>query len=116
MKTHTTLAKNATSAKISCLGAVAVAAAMLGLSSAAWSKDQVVIGLITKTETNPFFVKMKEGAATEAKKVGAKLITASGKQDGDTAAQIAALENMASAGAKTILITSSGDAIIPMVS
>ena len=115
MKTHTTLAKNATSAKISCLGAVAVAAAMLGLSSAAWSKDQVVIGLITKTETNPFFVKMKEGAAAEAKKVGAKLITASGKQDGDTAAQIAALENMASAGAKTILITSSGDAIIPTV-
>ena len=24
--------------------------------------DQPVIGLITKTETNPFFVKMKEGA------------------------------------------------------
>jgi fructose transport system substrate-binding protein len=95
---------------------LATFAAVLSLgSTAAWSKDQVVIGLITKTETNPFFVKMKEGAAAEAKKVGAKLLTASGKQDGDTAAQIAALENMASAGAKTILITSSGDAIIPTV-
>ena len=27
---------------------------------------QVQVGLITKTETNPFFVKMKEGAEKEA--------------------------------------------------
>jgi fructose transport system substrate-binding protein len=74
-----------------------------------------VIGLITKTETNPFFVKMKEGAQAEAKKAGAKLLTATGKKDGDTASQITALENMAAAGAKTILITSTGDAIIPTV-
>jgi fructose transport system substrate-binding protein len=74
-----------------------------------------VIGLITKTDSNPFFVKMKEGAQTEAQKAGAKLLSAAGKSDGDTAGQIAALENMASAGAKTILITSSGDAIIPTV-
>jgi fructose transport system substrate-binding protein len=84
-------------------------------ASAASAQSQPVIGLITKTETNPFFVKMKEGAEAEAKKVGAKLLTAAGKSDGDTAGQIAALENMASAGAKTILITSSGDAIIPTV-
>jgi fructose transport system substrate-binding protein len=105
----------ATGMRKTSLCVAAVVAAFFLSSSAVWSKDQVVIGLITKTETNPFFVKMKEGAAAEAKKVGAKLLTASGKQDGDTAAQIAALENMASAGAKTILITSSGDAIIPTV-
>jgi fructose transport system substrate-binding protein len=81
----------------------------------ALAQGQPVIGLITKTDTNPFFVKMKEGAEAEAKKAGAKLLTAAGKSDGDTAGQIAALENMASAGAKTILITSSGDAIIPTV-
>ncbi|MFP8777508.1 sugar ABC transporter substrate-binding protein [Hydrogenophaga sp. RWCD_12] len=74
-----------------------------------------IIGLITKTETNPFFVKMKEGAQAEAKKLGAKLMSAAGKKDGDTAAQITAIENMVTAGAKTILITSSGDAIIPAV-
>jgi fructose transport system substrate-binding protein len=84
-------------------------------ASFAIAQAQPVIGLITKTETNPFFVKMKEGAQASAKKMGAKLLTASGKTDGDTAAQIAAIENMASAGAKTILITSSGDAIIPAV-
>ncbi len=84
-------------------------------ASAAFAQTQPVIGLITKTDTNPFFVKMKEGAEAEAKKAGAKLLTAAGKQDGDTAGQIAAIENMVSAGAKTILITSSGDAIIPTV-
>ena len=84
-------------------------------ATSAFAQNQPIIGLITKTETNPFFVKMKEGAEAEAKKLGAKLLTAAGKQDGDTAAQIAALENMTTAGAKTILITSSGDAIIPTI-
>jgi fructose transport system substrate-binding protein len=84
-------------------------------ASSAFAAGQPVIGLITKTETNPFFVKMKEGAEAEAKKLGAKLMSASGKKDGDTASQIAAIENMTARGAKTILITSSGDAILPAV-
>ena len=91
------------------LSALALAA------SGAFAANEPVIGLITKTETNPFFVKMKEGATAEAKKMGAKLLTASGKKDGDTASQIAAIENMTARGAKTILITSSGDAILPAV-
>lgn len=84
-------------------------------ATSAFAAGEPVIGLITKTETNPFFVKMKEGAEAEAKKLGAKLLTAAGKSDGDTAGQITALENMAAAGAKTILITASGDAIAPTV-
>ena len=85
-------------------------AAFVMLGTAAHAAGEPVIGLITKTDTNPFFVKMKEGAQAEAKKLGAKLMTASGKKDGDTAAQITAIENMVTAGAKTLLITSSGDA------
>ena len=77
---------------------------------------EIVIGLITKTETNPFFIKMKEGAEEEAKKQGVKLLTASGKADGDNAGQVTALENMVAAGAKTILITpSDSKAIIPSI-
>jgi len=77
---------------------------------------QPVIGLITKTDSNPFFVKMKEGADAEAKKLGAKLLTASGKTDGDNAGQVTAMENMIAAGAKTILLTpSDAKAIIPAV-
>lgn len=87
----------------------------LAMSSAAFAAGEPIIGLITKTETNPFFVKMKEGAQAEAKKMGATLMTAAGKADGDTMGQITAIENMVAAGAKTILITASGDAIIPTV-
>ena len=96
------------------LSAVCLATAALCVGMNAHAAEPV-IGLITKTETNPFFVKMKEGAQAEAKKLGAKLMTASGRKDGDTAAQITAIENMVTAGAKTILITSSGDAILPAV-
>ena len=75
-----------------------------------------VIGLITKTETNPFFVKMKEGATEAAKAKGAKLLSGAGKTDGDNAGQVTAMENMIAAGAKTILITpSDSKAIIPAI-
>ncbi|STQ90290.1 sugar ABC transporter substrate-binding protein [Iodobacter fluviatilis] len=78
--------------------------------------SEPVIGLITKTETNPFFVKMKEGAAAEAKAKGAKLLSAAGKADGDNAGQVTAIENMIAAGAKTILITpSDSKAIVPTI-
>lgn len=78
--------------------------------------DEPVVGLITKTETNPFFVKMKEGAAKEAKAKGAKLMSAAGKFDGDNAAQVTAIENMVTAGAKAILITPSDTkAIVPAI-
>jgi fructose transport system substrate-binding protein len=95
--------------------AVAVCSAGLTLATAALAKEPV-IGLITKTETNPFFVKMKEGAQAEAKKLGAKLLTAAGKADGDNAGQVTAMENMIAAGAKTILITpSDSKAIVPSI-
>ena len=67
----------------------------------AHAQSQPVIGLITKTETNPFFVKMKEGATEAAKAKGAKLLSGAGKADGDNAGQVTAMENMIAAGAKT---------------
>ena len=85
-------------------------------ASTAFAADQPVIGLVTKTETNPFFVKMKEGAQEVAKKLGAKLLSGAGKADGDNAGQITAMENMIAAGAKTILITpSDAKAIVPAI-
>ena len=91
--------------------------AMLGAgASAAFAADQAVIGLITKTEINPFFVKMKEGAQQAAQAKGAKLLTGAGKSDGDNAGQVTAIENMIAAGAKTILITpSDAKAIVPSI-
>ena len=93
-----------------------LAASLLTCAVSAAYAAEPVIGLITKTETNPFFVKMKEGAAAAAKAKGAKLMSAAGKADGDNASQVTAIENMMTAGAKTILITASDSkAIIPAV-
>ncbi|HEX5687889.1 MAG TPA: sugar ABC transporter substrate-binding protein [Ideonella sp.] len=94
----------------------ALAAALYASAFAAEAAGEPVIGLITKTETNPFFVKMKEGAAEAAKAKGAKLLTGAGKTDGDNAGQVTAMENMIAGGAKTILITpSDSKAILPAI-
>ena len=71
---------------------------------------------ITKTDTNPFFVKMRQGAEAEAEKAGVKLMTFAGKYDGDNQAQVEAIESLIAAGAKGILITPSDTAaIVPTV-
>ena len=78
------------------------------------SGGEIIVGLITKTDTNPFFVKMKEGAQKEAQAKGVKLMTAAGKFVGDNASQVTAVENMIAAGVKGILITPSDTkAIVP---
>jgi len=78
--------------------------------------EEVIIGLITKTESNPFFVKMKEGAQAQAKKDNVKLLTASGKQDTDNASQVTAMENMTTQGAKVILdVPADSKAIVPAI-
>ncbi len=72
--------------------------------------------LITKTDTNPFFVKMKEGATAKAKELGVNLKTYAGKIDGDSESQVAAIESCIADGAKGILITASDTkAIVPSV-
>jgi fructose transport system substrate-binding protein len=73
---------------------------------------EVLIGLITKTETNPFFVKMKEGAQAKADELGAELQSFAGEFDGDNEAQVQAIETLISAGADGILITPSDSAAI----
>ncbi|SHI81827.1 mannose-binding protein/fructose-binding protein/ribose-binding protein [Palleronia salina] len=72
--------------------------------------------LITKTDTNPFFVKMREGAQAKAEELGIELKTFAGRIDGDTETQIAAIETCIADGASGILITASDTAaIVPSV-
>jgi len=85
---------------VSCCGLFSSAAPLRAAEG-----DQVIIGLVTKTEVNPFFVKMRQAAEAEAQKQGAKLIARAGKFDGDNEGQVAAIESLVSAGAKGILIT-----------
>jgi fructose transport system substrate-binding protein len=63
--------------------------------------------LITKTDTNPFFVKMKEGAEAKAAELGIELKSYAGKVDGDHESQVAAIETCIADGAKGILIAAS---------
>src|SRR5664279_2136369 len=92
------------------------AALALGFGVASASAADVIVGLITKTETNPFFVKMREGAQAKAKELGINLITAAGKFDGDNDGQVAAIENLISAKAKGFaIVPSDSKAIVPAI-
>lgn len=78
--------------------------------------DAAIVGLITKTDTNPFFVKMKEGAQQAATAQGLELQSFAGKKDGDNESQVQAIENLISAGAKGFLITpADSKAIVPAI-
>ncbi|MCZ2720480.1 sugar ABC transporter substrate-binding protein [Marinomonas sp. 15G1-11] len=95
--------------KIACLIAA-------GAMSSVTIADPTIIGLITKTNTNPFFVKMKEGAQQKAEELGVELRTFAGRYDGDNEAQVQAIENLIASGAKGILIAPSDpSAIVPTI-
>ena len=93
--------------KAALLGAAAVAM----FASAASAADLAC--LITKNNTNAFFVKMKEGAEAAATAAGMDFQAYAGEKDGDAAPQITAIENCVAAGAKGILITPSNDSVGP---
>ncbi len=94
----------------------AVAALCLGLSAAQAQDKDILVGLITKTDTNPFFYKMREGASAKAQELGVKFQAFAGKFDGDNDTQVQAVENLISAGAAGILIVASDTkAIVPAI-
>lgn len=67
--------------------------------------ETVKVGLVTKTDSNPFFVKMREEAQAAADAAGAELIALAGAFDGDNEGQVAAIENLVNQGVSGILIT-----------
>lgn len=91
------------------------ACALTTMTGAAFAED-VSACLITKTDTNPFFVKMREGAAAKAEELGVSLSSFAGKVDGDHETQVQAIETCIANGAKGILLTASDTAsIVPVV-
>lgn len=75
--------------------------------------DEVGVTLILKNTSNPFFVSMANSAEAEAEAIGVNLTVAAGQADGDTQSQIDAIEAAVARGDTGILITPSGDAVIP---
>jgi fructose transport system substrate-binding protein len=93
----------------------ATATALVVLAAPAYAAD-IGACLITKTDTNPFFVKMKEGATAKATELGVSLKAYAGKDDGDNEGQVAAVETCIADGVKGILITpSDSKAIVPTI-
>src|SRR5258708_28821126 len=94
---------------------IAAAALSLALVGGPVHADEIV-GLVTKTNTNPFFVKMKEGFEAKAKEVGLTPQAYAGKFDGDNDGEVRAIEQLIAAGAKGILLVpSDSTAIVPTV-
>jgi fructose transport system substrate-binding protein len=97
------------------IGAVAAALATAGCSAertgggggGGSTGGPVKIGLVTKTDTNPYFVTLRDAAKAAAGQQGAELIALAGKFDGDNEGQVAAIENLTQQGVKGILITPS---------
>ncbi|RVT83977.1 sugar ABC transporter substrate-binding protein [Rhodobacteraceae bacterium CCMM004] len=84
------------------------AVSILALTGAAQAASHSTSAcLITKTDTNPFFVKMKEGATAKAEELGIELKTFAGRVDGDHETQVQAIETCILDGASGILITAS---------
>ncbi|MGN9777160.1 substrate-binding domain-containing protein [Micromonospora sp. H33] len=75
----------------------------------------VAVSLITKNSTNPFFVTMQQGAKKAADVEGVKLTVAAGKEDGDEAGQVQAIEDAIARGDEGILITPNGPGVNPAI-
>lgn len=102
--------------KITSLSGVLAATVLLAAPVGAAFADGIGACLITKTDINPFFVKMKEGASAKAKELGIELSTYAGKVDGDHETQVQAIETCIASGAKGILLAASDTkAIVPVV-
>jgi fructose transport system substrate-binding protein len=100
--------------KLRILQAALAGAVALGFAGTAGAAE--IVGLITKTEGNPFFVKMREGAQEKAKELGLELQSFAGKYDGDNESQVAAIESLISAGAKGFaIVPSDSTAIVPTI-
>src|SRR5690606_35598353 len=88
-------------------GAHCAAAAVAALGAGPVIAQDVSACLITKTDTNPFFVKMKEGAQAKSDELGITLKAYAGRIDGDNESQVAAIESCIADGAKGILLVPS---------
>jgi fructose transport system substrate-binding protein len=91
------------------------AAGLTGCAGTARGSGEPLVGLVIKTQDNPFYVTMADAAKAQAKKNGLDLQLAAGSGQSDVDSQIKAIENFTAQGAKAILVTPAGDDIIPAI-
>lgn len=93
------------------VAALALLAAGCGGGEDAGDDNDVAVSLITKNSTNPFFVTMQDGAKKAAAAEGVKLTVSAGKEDGDEAGQVKAIEDAIARDDDGILITPNGPGV-----
>jgi fructose transport system substrate-binding protein len=86
-----------------------------GSQAEAAEGEEIGVSLIVKTNSNPFFIAMQEGAQAAADANGVNLTLAAGKEDGDEDTQIQAIEAAISKGDAGILITPNGPAVLDAI-
>src|SRR5260370_37226693 len=69
-----------------------------GGSSRTGEGGKIKIGLVTKTESNPYFVKLRDAARAAADAHGAEVIALAGKFDGDNQGHVTAIEKLVQTG------------------
>ncbi len=95
--------------------AAAVCATVAPLSAHAEDK-KFLIGIVELQLANPFFGKLEKAAVDTAKKHGLDVMTAEAKTAGDSATQIAAIENMINRGVRGITLDpANATALVPIV-
>ncbi|SLN62041.1 substrate-binding domain-containing protein [Roseisalinus antarcticus] len=95
--------------------AAAMAASLLSAGIAA-AQDRPIVGFITKTEGNPFFVAMRLGAEQMAEELDLDLRSFAARSSDDNESQVQAIENLIAAGAIGIAIVPNDEAaIVPAV-
>ncbi len=97
-----------------------MAASLVGVSlygaSVTHAADPVRIGIVELQLSNPFFGKLQQAAVDAAKKHGFETMTAEATVAGDSATQIAAIENMINRQVKGIVVDpANAYALIPVV-
>ncbi|SEF54948.1 monosaccharide ABC transporter substrate-binding protein, CUT2 family [Actinacidiphila yanglinensis] len=92
---------------VSLVSAAACSSTKSGGSDTGSSGGKVTIGLVTKTNSNPYFVRLRASAQAEAKRKGAHLVALAGKFDGDNQGQVDAINNLVAQHVNGILITPS---------
>lgn len=114
MKLHRTNrpAARATGISLAAFGCVVALAACSGSAAdsgtdgatSAGDAATFTVGIVEQQLANPFFAKLQESAVAQAKAKGLKVMTAESKTAGDSASQVAAVENMIARGVKGIVL------------
>jgi fructose transport system substrate-binding protein len=95
---------------------LAAAGASMLLAATVPANAADLVGFITKTEGNPFFVAMRLGAEAKAEELGLNLQSFAAKHQSDNDSQVEAIENLIAAGAIGIAIVPNDEAaIVPAV-